>query len=104
MFICLFSPAWPTDFQSSDLPAELLTVAPRISLGSDVIWADARGLPAADLAGKLIERATACGVEGVRAGVARIAIAADLAARTAEPQTIVLVDGDEAEFIAPLPL
>lgn len=104
MFICLFSPAWPADFQSSDLPAELLTVAPRISLGTDVIWADARGLPAADLAGKLIERASACGIQGVRAGVARIAIAADFAARTAEPQTIVMVDGDEAEFIAPLPL
>jgi hypothetical protein len=103
MFICLYAPAWP-DLSSSPLPAELLALVPRITIGTDVVWADARGLPAHQIAIGLIARAVACGIAEMRAGVARIAIAAELAAKTAQPQTAVMVDGDERSFIAPIPL
>lgn len=103
MFVCLYTPVWP-DLSSSPLPAELLAIVPRITIATDVVWADARGLPARQVAIGLIARAVACGAPEVRAGVARVAIAAELAAKTAQPQTAVIVDGDERSFSAPIPL
>lgn len=103
MFVCLYSPAWP-DLSSSPLPAELLAIVPRITITSDVVWADAYGLAVHELALGMIGRAVACGITEVRVGVGRVAIAAELAAKTAQPQTAVIVDGDERSFIAPIPL
>ncbi|HUP89534.1 MAG TPA: hypothetical protein VM100_09295 [Longimicrobiales bacterium] len=101
MFVCLFASVWP---DLSLLTGELLAVAPRISIGTEVIWADARGLPANKLAASLIERAHGCGMTDVRAGVSRIPVVAELAARSAEALTVVSVDDEEAAFLAPFPL
>ena len=98
MFVCLYASKWP------DISAELLTIAPRISLAHELVWADARGLPSRETAIQLMERAHACGAEDVRAGVARVPIVAELAARTANPLTIVTVEQDERAFLAELPL
>lgn len=103
MLVCLYAPAWP-DFASSPLSAELLAIAPRITIASEVVWADARGLSANHTALALLERAAACGVADVRAGVARTPVVAELAARTAKPRTAVCVDCDERAFLAPIPL
>lgn len=103
MFICLYAPAWP-DFASSPLSAELLGIAPRITIATDIVWADARGLDAHDVALGLLARATSCGAADVRAGVARLPIVAELAARTATPHTAVVVADDPAGFIADIPL
>lgn len=103
MLVCLYASAWPM-LASSPLPAELLAIAPRITIASDIVWADARGLLAHDLAIGLLSRAAACGATGVRAGVARIPVVAELAARTAQPETAVVVEDDPAAFIAPIPL
>ncbi|MGQ0816073.1 MAG: DinB/UmuC family translesion DNA polymerase [Gemmatimonadota bacterium] len=103
MFVCLYAPAWP-DLASSPLPAELLAIVPRITIAADVVWADAHGLPAHEVSLELLARADASGVSAVRAGVARIPIVAELAAKTAQPQTVVVVDDDERAFIAPIPL
>ena len=104
MFIALYAPAWPDDHTASSLPAELLTIAPRISIAAEIIWADARGLPAQQTAIALLERSVSCGVAAVRAAVSRVPVAAELAARTAEPHTVTMVSDSEAAFIAPLPL
>lgn len=102
MLVALFA-EWP-DLAASSLPAELLAIAPRITIANDIVWADAHGLPARDIALQLVARAGACGAAGVRAAIARTAIVAELAARTASSNTIVCIDGDERAFIAPLPL
>jgi len=103
MLVCLYAPDWG-DLGSSPLTAELLTIVPRITIAQDVVWADARGLDVQQTAAALITRASACDIAAVRAGVARVPITAELAARTAQPQTVIIVDADEAEFLAPLPL
>lgn len=103
MVVCLYAPAWG-DHATSALTAELLAIAPRITMGSEVVWADARGLSAQETALALVERCIACGVNEVRAGVAAAPITAELAARTAQPNTAIVVDGDESAFIADLPL
>jgi hypothetical protein len=69
-----------------------------------VVWADASGLNAGDVALQLLARAAACAVTDVRAGISRVPVAAELAARSAAPQTAVVVDEDVAAFIAPLGL
>ena len=104
MLICLYSPEWPADVSSSTLPAELLNVAPRITLAADVIWVDARGLPVQETALALLARVSACGFAAVRAGASHVAVAAELAAKTAQPGTAVVIDGDERSFIAAMPL
>jgi hypothetical protein len=103
MYVCLYAPAWP-DFAVSPLPAELLAIAPRITIASDIVWADAHGLSAHDVAIGLLARAASCAVSDVRAGVARTPVVAELAARSARPHTAVVVDADQRAFVAPLPL
>jgi protein ImuB len=102
MVVCLFAPSWP-DFAVSSLPADLLTIAPRIAIARDVVWADVRGLAARETAVALLQQITAT-VADARAGVAHTPIVAQLAAQAAQPATLVLVDGDERSFIAPLSL
>jgi len=102
MFVCLYAPEWPEP-AASPLSAELLAIVPRITIAPGIVWADARGLPG-QTAHALFACALSCGVTDVRAGVARIAIVAELAARIAGPGTVITVAGDERSFIAPLPL
>lgn len=115
IYVCLWSPRWAIDAAPlADLAASLLEVAPRVSVdGRGVIWADARGLPAPELARALVELAG--GAEEVRAGVSAVPVAAELAARAAgirgsgspaDPDTLVAVvePGRERDLLAPLPL
>ncbi len=104
MFACLFAATWPPDPAGSALPAELLAVVPRITLAGEVIWCDVHGLNAPEVAGALLERASACGVTDVRVAVAAVPVVAELAARHARAQTVTLVEAEGAAFIAPLPL
>ncbi|MGQ0560711.1 MAG: DinB/UmuC family translesion DNA polymerase [Gemmatimonadota bacterium] len=101
MLVCLYSPTTP---HLATLSSELLTIVPRITLAPDLVWADARGLNAHQIGLDLLARAVAAGIEDARTGIARTAIVAELAARTAESQTVVLVDSDERAFIAPIAL
>ena len=104
MFVCLYTPVWP-DLASSSLSAELLAIVPRITIATDLVWADARGLDAHSVALEALTRAAGCGIEGVRVGVARVAIVAELAARTAEPLTAAIIEDDDAvAFISSIPL
>lgn len=106
-FVCLSSPAWPTDAaRSTELARRSLLLAPRIRLepARGVMWADARGLDALVVAGGLAALAEALGIDQPRAGIAATPIAALVAARSgARPITIVPPGGDRA-WLAPLDL
>ncbi len=93
MVVCL----WPVPSGLAALPAELLTVVPRITLADDVIWADVRGLPLLSTAQALLDCAAACGAQDTRAGVAEVPVVALLRARSAEPGTINVL-GDVSEL------
>ncbi|HEX7091002.1 MAG TPA: hypothetical protein VF192_12750 [Longimicrobiales bacterium] len=94
--------------------AALLELAPRVVVeGRGVVWADGRGLPASRLAGALLERLGELGLgEGAGAGVALTPAAAEAAARVAaaegppspRPGVVVVGQGNDREFLAPLPL
>jgi hypothetical protein len=121
-YVCLWSPAWPTDAAfDADLAPALLACAPRIVVGDDNrIWIDARGLRAPQLADQLLTVVRAHGVSGVRAGVAMTPIAAECAAAHSEllkdrsfgadaPQDgfgslTVVRPGEDRRFIAPFPV
>jgi protein ImuB len=104
MFMCLYAPAWP-DLATSPLSAELLAIVPRITIASDLVWADARGLNVHGVAFEALSRAAACEIADVRVGVARVAIVAEVAARTAAPLTAAIIeDDDAAAFISSIPL
>jgi hypothetical protein len=94
MYICLWSAGWthddgraegaaPSSPASAGAATLLTDLAPRLRVEPEVIWADGRGLDAAELARGLIERLAEAGIEA-RAGVARVPIVAELAARAAE--------------------
>ena len=82
MYVCLWSPDWSTAGASSaaEVAPGLSDLAPRLRVEPGVIWADGRGLDAAVLAERLLDRLATAGVSA-RAGVARVPIAAELAAR-----------------------
>jgi hypothetical protein len=82
--VCLWTPAWPSDLSASALPAELLAIVPRITIADDALWADARGLPIAETARALLQRALDCGVSDIRAGLADLPIVAELRAKSAD--------------------
>lgn len=100
MVVCLWSPAWSTGAASAadpdvpdddvprppDLAPALAELAPRIRVEPEVVWADARGLDARALAGRLLDCLTTHGVPA-RAGIAAIPVTAELAARSASPPT-----------------
>ncbi|MBV9775262.1 MAG: hypothetical protein JO040_15010 [Gemmatimonadetes bacterium] len=104
-FVCLWSPRWVTaGALLAELAAPLLEVAPRVVVeGRGVIWADGRGLPAVRLAWQLLERLEWRSGE-VRAGVAVVPVAAELAARSGEPPVTPVEAGRERSFVAPLSL
>jgi hypothetical protein len=61
----------------------MLEIVPRLALGTrGVIWADARSLPAREIADSLLESITEHGFSRARAGIAQTPVAAELAART----------------------
>jgi len=84
MFVCLWSPAWRTVADSlADLSPALLTVAPRVvteERRGGLVWVDARGLDAEQLARSALEVLRGLGLSNVRVGVGSVAVAAEIAA------------------------
>jgi hypothetical protein len=99
------------------LTEALLRVAPRVAaVGPGLLWADARGLSERPLAAALCAIVRAQGAPSVRAGIARTAIAAEVAARSGrhtpevssqQPEGIIITTvppGHDRAFLAPYPL
>ena len=63
-----------------ELASRLAEVAPRLRFEGDLVWADGRGLDAAVLAERLLDRLADRGLEA-RAGIAAVPVCAELAAR-----------------------
>ena len=79
----------------------LLSEAPRLVVGADLVWVDARGLDAVGLAHRLLVH---CPTR-VRAGVARVAATARVAAWLAsDAQRVVGADADERAWLSDRPL
>ena len=78
-----------------------LSLAPRLAVGTDLVWVDARGLDAVQLAHRLLAH---CPTR-VRAGVARVPSTAQVAARLGhEAQRVVVAEGDERAWLTDRPL
>ncbi len=129
MFICLWTPAaFPAlplfadqgVIQESELLNELvpqlLTIAPRVTIGSrGVVWADARGLNAEQLAEDLLEifrrhdpsqsppPASRLPLPA-RAAISLVPIAAEVAALYGSGSLIKIPIGAERDFLAPFPI
>jgi protein ImuB len=96
----------------------LLGVVPRIVIEQrGIVWADARGLPARRVAMTLLEELRRRGFAGVRAGIARTAIVAEVAAihpppssafaaaaASAEPALTLVAARQDRRFLAPYAL
>jgi len=65
-----------------------------------LLWADARGLPAARMARTVLRAARRVGIRTAAVGVSRAAIVAEIAARTGETPLTTIRSGDEREFLA----
>ena len=112
------------DGESADeLIREVLAEAPRVSIEArGMMWVDLRGLPGEAVAAKILQRLSDMGMEGARGGLAAIPIVAEGAARQAsfsghgsstpdsakagpiEERLTVVAPGNEAAFLATLPL
>ncbi len=104
-FVCLSSPAWPTDAaRSTEIGAAALECTPRVRLecGRGVIWADARGLDGVAMAERLLERLEFLDISDVHAGIATTPIVAEVAARTSETRITVVPPGTDRSYLAPL--
>ncbi len=96
-FVCLWSPDWRTGVgPTPELAERLLEVAPRVRV-EHVVWADARGLPALEVAEALRARIGA----STRAGIAATPVAAEVAARGVEGPIAWVEPGTERAFLAP---
>jgi protein ImuB len=86
MFVCLWSPAWRTVADSlADLSPALLTVAPRVvteERRGGVVWVDARGLDAEQIARSALEVLRGIGLSNVRVGIGDTPIVAEVMATT----------------------
>ena len=105
-YVCLWSPRWSAgEAPLAELAATLLADVPRVAVEvRGVIWADLRGLPAARLAHLLLTRLDPAGAGEVRAGVASVPVAAELAARSGGGSLTLVEPGAARAFLAPLPL
>src|SRR5687768_7664715 len=106
--IRIWSPAW--NAAVPEHAATLLEIAPRIALAPHGVWADARGVDARTTAERLVARiADLLGDMRVHAGLAAVAIAAELAARSlaadgGDTRVSEVPLGDERACIAPMPV
>jgi hypothetical protein len=64
------------------------------------VWLDARGLPLGELHARIVRDLSASGVTGVRAGAARLAVAARLAAAVSDGSLVQVAAGEEGAFMA----
>jgi len=87
------------------LVAPLLTVAPRVMIGSKgIVWADARGLNAESLARDLVEVYHENGVEKVRAAISIVPICSEVAALHGRGGFINVPAGAERDYLARFPI
>jgi len=111
-FVCLWIPDWPTAAGSrtsstgrTDLPTALLAVAPHVVTGArGIIWVDAHGLDATMIGRRTLELARRYSGAAPRVGVARTAIAAEVAAIHGEAPLVTVPNGVDVTFLAPFPL
>jgi hypothetical protein len=84
MFVCLWSPVWRTAADSlADLSPALLTVAPRVvteERRGGLVWVDARGLDAEQVARSALEVLKGLGLSNVRVGIGRVPVVAEIIA------------------------
>lgn len=104
--LCLWSPVWRTGEGSpAELVPLLLEEAPRVAMeAGGIVWVDGRGMPAKRLAERLLERLSESGAAEVKAGLSMIPVAAEAAARSGRERLTIVRPGEEARFLAPLPL
>lgn len=119
-FVCLWSETAGSDAPGDapgdvlgDAPlapstlVQLLRVVPRVTVDSHgAIWADARGLAARDTAECLLQLLVSRGAGrgSVRAGIAAVPIAAEVAARYLRGSITQVREGEERGFLASLPI
>jgi len=117
-FICLWTPSAvppPVLLRTDEVPAEsellqqlvspLLTVAPRVKIGSKgIVWADARGLNAELLARDLIEVYHEKGVEKVRAAISIVPICSEVAALHGRGGLVNIPAGTGRDYLARFPV
>lgn len=100
MIVCLRRIGERSDDWAESAAEALLDVAPRVAVDADgCVWLDVRGLNAVEVA----ERACARFEVAVGCGIATVPIVAQVAAGLDEGMRMV-ASGDEAAFLAPLPL
>jgi hypothetical protein len=84
MFVCLWSPVWRTVADSlAELSPALLTVVPRVvteERRGGLVWVDARGLDAEQIARSALEVLRGLGLSNVRVGIGATAIVAEVQA------------------------
>lgn len=103
MVIGLWSPDWQEEGAAALAAERLLEHAPRVAVGSGVVWADARGLDAGALAGQL--RASAAETcTRVGAAVCVVPAVAQVAARAAAAADEVIVIADARAYLAERPV
>ena len=117
-FICLWTPSavpLPVLLRTDEAPSEsellqqlvapLLTVAPRVMIGSKgVVWADARGLNAEALARDLVDVYHDKGVEKVRAAISIVPVCAEVASLHGRGAFINVPIGGERDYLARFPI
>jgi nucleotidyltransferase/DNA polymerase involved in DNA repair len=111
-FVCLWTPHWRTGaaFAAAELAPVLLACVPRVATDErGLLWADARGMDARAVAEDVLEILRARGVVDVRAGVASVPIAAEIAATAGDcglrmGDCVFVEPGLDAQFLAPLPI
>jgi hypothetical protein len=107
-FVSLSIPRWPTDAaRSTELVTRALELAPRVLAepGRGLLWADARGLDAVDIATRLLSLAQVFLADSLSVGLATTPIGAEVAARQANDaptRMIVVAAGEDRKFLAPL--
>ena len=102
MLVCLYAPEW--GIPEEQLGAALLETAPRVAVGREAVWLDARGLDDSAVARTALAQARASGIGDVRAASSQVPITAELTARAAAPGEWVAAASDARAAIAMHPL
>jgi protein ImuB len=97
--------AHPANGPLQELIPSLLRVAPRVLLGNQIVWADARGMNAEDVAESLLDVFREHRVR-TRAAISIIPVCAEVAARYGRDKEslVTITPGSEREYLAPYPI
>lgn len=78
-------------------------MAPRISMSQEGVWADGHGLNARALSESLLDVILEHGIEGARAGISYVPVAAQVAAQFGRGSIVEIKVGEEQQYIAEYP-